>query len=161
MNGRINVESQLGKGSAFSFTVPLLYLSDAKHQFEEKDKFRKMSELAILIVDDEMVNCLYLEILLRNSVKSVDHANNGKIALEMVWKNSYDLIIMDLRMPWMDGLETTFAIKKEFPNKPIIALTAFASTEDMEKAKAAGCDEFIAKPVKKEVIFDAIRKYCH
>ncbi|MEI7420483.1 MAG: response regulator [Prolixibacteraceae bacterium] len=161
MNGRINVESELGKGSAFSFTVPLLYISDAKHRFEEKDKFRKMSELAILIVDDEMVNCLYLEILLRNSVKSVDHANNGKIALEMVWKNSYDLIIMDLRMPWMDGLETTFAIKKEFPNKPIIALTAFASTEDMEKAKAAGCDEFIAKPVKKEVIFDAIRKYCH
>lgn len=160
LNGRINVESELGKGSIFSFTVPLQYVSATEKNLGINDKLKKMDELSILIVDDEVVNCLYLEILLRNSVKSVDHAINGKIALDMVGKNSYDMIIMDLRMPWMDGIETTITIKKDYPNIPIIALTAYTSTEDKEQAREAGCDDFIAKPVKKEIIFDAIRKYC-
>jgi len=160
LNGTIEVNSELGKGSVFSFTFPFKYAAESKEVTVKPLKTMQLSEMAILIADDELINYLYLEILLKNSVKKVDHAKNGQIAIEMARNHPYDMILMDMRMPGMNGFEATKELKKNFPDTPIIALTAYASSEEMEQARLAGCNDFIAKPVKKEILFDVIGKYC-
>ena len=160
MDGTIEVESELEKGSLFSVTIPFQYSSDSDLVSGNPLKKQQMSELSILIADDEMINYRYLQILLKKSVKMMDHARNGKEAIDMARNKPYDLILMDLKMPTMDGFEATKAFKKDYPETPIIVLTAYATSDVLEEARLAGCDDFIAKPVKKEVLFDVIRKYC-
>ena len=121
---------------------------------------RKLKDLSILIVDDEQINFLYLEILLKNSVKKIDHAFNGQDALDKVANQSYNMIFMDLKMPNMNGYDATIKIKQSYPTIPIIAQTAYASIEDREKALQVGCDDFIAKPIKKNALLEVIQKYC-
>ncbi len=160
INSELELKSEHGKGSTFSFSLPILLSETIQIERQDSDKWHKsMKELSILIADDEKMNFLYLEILLKNSVKSIDHAFNGKIAIEMALENEYDLILMDLKMPEMDGFDATRQLKLKFPLLPIVAQTAFASLEDQEKALHAGCDDFIAKPIKKDALLEIIRKF--
>jgi CheY-like chemotaxis protein len=117
-----------------------------------------MKDMTLLVADDEVINFQYLEILLKNNVKKMDHAINGREAVEMASKAKYDMILMDLKMPGMDGFEATRRLKSNFPTIPIIAQTAYATMEDKEEATLAGCDDFIAKPIKKEILFEMIQK---
>ncbi len=160
LNGRLNLESEPGKGSCFSFTIPYVQSPDGKYSESGFAKPHKpMKELILLVADDEEVNFLYLEILMKNSVMRMDHAINGKVAVEMIRKDKYDIILMDLKMPEMDGYEATRILKQEFPLMPVIAQTAYTSAEDKEKAKLAGFDDFISKPINKDAIMDLILKY--
>ncbi len=159
MGGRVGVSSEQNKGSRFYFSIP--YIASEMEKTGEQPAGNTIStpDRALLIVDDEFINYQYLEILLRNSVKRVDHAANGKVAVDMVHKNRYNLILMDMKMPVMSGIEATKILKKQFPELPIIAQTAFSLPEEKASALQAGCDDFLSKPIKKEELLEVISKY--
>ncbi len=160
LNGTYWLESEVGSGSCFYFSIPMVRSKEAIDlEKSAHSPHQKLKDLSILIVDDEQINFLYLEILLKNSIKRIDHAYTGKEALEKISQQSYNMIFMDLKMPEMNGYDATTKIKQSYPNIPIIAQTAYASIEDREKALLAGCDDFIAKPIKKNTLLEVIQKY--
>ncbi len=160
LNSKLELSSVPGKGSIFSFSIPIALSAAMPLARKNSHTFQlPMNELSILIADDEMINFLYLEILLKGSVKRLDHALNGKVALDMAIKNRYDLILMDLKMPVMDGFNATRELKLRFPQIPVIAQTAYSTPEDKTLAILAGCDDFIPKPIKKDILMEIIQKY--
>lgn len=116
----------------------------------------------ILIAEDEAINFLFLEILLKKQIDlgyAIIHAKNGAEAVEICKKNDdINLVLMDLKMPVMDGFEAVKLIKEIRPKLPIVAQTAFSSIEDKEKVFAAGFNDFLSKPIKKEVLLDVINR---
>lgn len=114
----------------------------------------------ILVVEDEEFNRIYFEELLNQIHCNVLVANNGLEAIDICQKNDkIDLVLMDIKMPLMDGYEATKEIKKIRPNLPVIAQTAFALLGDKKKSLENGCDDYIAKPIKKDVLIQIIRKH--
>jgi len=114
----------------------------------------------ILVVEDEEFNRIYFEELLNHLQCKVLVASNGLEAIDICKKhNDIDLVLMDIKMPLMDGYETTQTIKKLRPNLPIIAQTAFAMLGDKNKSLENGCDDYISKPVKKDVFIKLLQKH--
>ncbi|MGB1392981.1 MAG: response regulator [Flavobacteriaceae bacterium] len=116
----------------------------------------------ILIAEDEAINFLFLEILLKKQIDlgyAIIHAKNGAEAVEICKKNDdINLVLMDLKMPVMDGFEAVKLIKEIRPKLPIVAQTAFSSIEDKEKVFAAGFNDFLSKPINKEALLDVINR---
>jgi len=161
LGGRLEVESEHQVGSRFYFTIPCEeYLQENVVKRETPGFKKQLNKLKILIVDDEQFNLELLAILLKDKVKRVDFASNGKEAVEMALKDAYHLVIMDLKMPVMGGIEATKIIKNMYPFLPIIAQTAYALPEEKELAMLAGFDDFITKPIDKETILMAVSKFC-
>ena len=159
MGGSIHVNSTHKKGSEFYFRIPINYTGQAESKKVRIESKRVLSsDLNLLIVDDEMLNFQYLEIMLKNKVKKIDHAINGKEALEMASVNSYDMVLMDMKMPVMSGFEATVLLKKKFPGLPIIAQSAYTLPEEKDLAYQAGCDDFISKPIIGDLLFEIIEK---
>lgn len=160
LGGKLGLTSKPGVGSRFSFTVPLeKYNISNTEQPEYGITFKNWKGLTILIAEDEPDNYLYLEILLKEKVKRVDHASTGKEAVEMALKNNYNLILMDIKMPSMGGIEATRIIKQHNPDLPVIAQTAYAQPEERDRVLEAGCDDYIAKPIKKRRLMEIVNKY--
>lgn len=114
----------------------------------------------ILIAEDVESNYLYLSAVLSKIKAKVYWAKNGKEAVDIFKKEEdIDLILMDLQMPEMNGYEATKIIKKTDPKLPIIAQTAFAMSDDREKALDAGCDDYLAKPIKSKDLLHIVGKY--
>jgi two-component system cell cycle response regulator DivK len=114
----------------------------------------------ILIVEDVESNFLYLNAVLSKIKAQIFWAKNGKEAVDIFRiKKHIDLILMDLQMPEMNGYEATRIIKQENPYVPIIAQTAFAMSDDREKALEAGCDDYLAKPIKSKDLLNTVEKY--
>ncbi len=160
MGGEIFFSSQPNQGSRFSFRFPIE--KQAEGSSEKKPGViaaLKGSEAYVLIAEDEPDNYFYLEILLKNKVEHIDHAINGKEAVEMVSKKTYHLILMDLKMPIMGGLEATEKIKSAHPGIPVIAVTAYAQPEEKESAIKAGCDDYVTKPIEKRKLFSIMGRY--
>ena len=124
---------------------------------------QKQDGYTVLIVEDEKVNFLYLEALLEDKIElnyTILRAKNGKEAVEISTENyEIDLILMDLKMPIMDGFEATKLIKELRPGLPIVAQTAYTKSEYIEKAFSAGCNNFISKPISEETLTKMMNKY--
>lgn len=146
--GITDVESEVGLGSTFQFTIKLAI---SKEQNIKKHDFRITSNAAhVLIVEDNLINQQYLSGILKNWNLTCDIANNGKEGLELIETNKYDLVLMDIRMPIMDGYETTIRIRSNHDNEntdiPIVALTASALVDERENALEVGMNYHLTKP---------------
>ncbi len=114
-----------------------------------------------LIVEDNPINMeLVLEILTSYGI-SADEAVNGEEAVAMVEKETYDLVLMDIELPGMDGVDATKIIKSRHKNLPVLALTSYAMKGDRERFLAAGFDDYIAKPIDVNCFFEVINKLMH
>ena len=112
----------------------------------------------ILVAEDNDSNYILMTYILKG-VYEFERACNGKDAVDMVDNKSFDLVLMDLKMPVMDGLEATRIIKERHPELPVVALTANVFESDRIKASEAGCDDFIAKPVNRARCIETISRY--
>jgi CheY-like chemotaxis protein len=114
----------------------------------------------ILIAEDVESNFLYLKAVLSKLNANIFWAKNGIEAVEICNdENAIDLIFMDLQMPEMNGYEATQILKKKYPDMPIVAQTAFAMSDDREKALDAGCDDYLAKPIKSKDLLSVVEKF--
>ena len=111
----------------------------------------------ILVAEDNDSNFILMSYILKKYYE-FDRAKNGQEAVEMVDKEKYDIVLMDIKMPIMDGLEATKAIKEKQPDLPIVALTANAFDSDRQLAFEAGCVDFLSKPVSSDLCLNTIRK---
>ena len=160
MGGVIGVSSEPNKGSRFFFSIPLEKsdkMNSEKPLLQTEQK--QLKDFTILVAEDERVSYQYIEILLKDKVKRIDRATNGKEAVELALKNSYNLILMDLKMPVMSGIEAAKILKQQFPDIPIIAQTAYSMPEEKESALKAGCADFLTKPIKKRELIEMINRY--
>ncbi|PLX14994.1 MAG: hypothetical protein C0599_17735 [Salinivirgaceae bacterium] len=155
LGGRITVESEKGKGSKFTLILP--YITENNKQPEHKEEGPH-----VLIVEDEENNLLYLQTLLNEEYTrdiQIIHAKNGKEAIEICEKEPIRLVLMDLKLPKLNGYEATKIIKKKHPDIIVIAQTAYSTKQDIHKAKESGCDDFISKPIETEKLFKLMNNY--
>lgn len=163
MKGIIEIESTPGKGSTFIIELNLLSGSDASVALERPAcNDYKLKKQYILVAEDNVVNQQMMSIILEKNGHKVDIVSNGQEAVDAVKKTCYDLVLMDIQMPVMDGLEATRQIRAlDILNNhlPIIAMTANAYTEDMKKCFSAGMDDFLPKPVHIDILNSTIGKW--
>ena len=167
MNGDIRYESSVGEGSIFYFTCELIKADPIeptvqKEKNAEKNRNPKAKAKLILSVEDNLLNQEVMESIIRKRGYRFLSANHGLEAIELLKKEEVDLILMDIQLPDMNGLETARRIRKEVVNGekiPIIAVTAYAMREDKEKCLQAGMNDYIAKPLDIDMFCALIEKY--
>jgi len=168
LDGTIDVTSKLGEGSTFRFILPFQgtiggmaknsHVTTNSRTIRVSTKTNMAKAPLILIAEDEDSNYELVRIVLAKRYRLL-RAVNGIEAVTYCEEEHPDLILMDIRMPDMNGLDATRIIKEVNPDIPVIALSAYAFDENIREAKAAGCDEFMAKPFKVEDLLDTVRKY--
>ncbi len=161
MQGNIWGESTPGKGSSFFFTAifDIAIENDTTAQESFFDIANKHTHGGhLLLVEDNQINQLIAEELLKSVGYTLDIANNGQEALDLLEKNEYNLVLMDIQMPVMDGLTATQHIRKtsKFEKLPIIAMSAHAMTGDKEKSIAHGMNDHITKPIDPNILYNTI-----
>jgi PAS domain S-box-containing protein len=161
LGGEMRVESEKGIGSTFFFTIPHEGMKETFVKPEsEKTAVPVLEKPVILIAEDDESNRFYLEKILTKRNVKVLSATDGIEAMEQCRAHpEISLVLMDLKMPVMDGFEATHEIKIFRKDLPIIALTAFAMSGDKKRALEAGCNDYLSKPVTRAVLFDKLKKY--
>jgi PAS domain S-box-containing protein len=164
LGGKIWVASEPGKGAACYYTLPCSEVSAVKDQHQIIDiqdtSLKSLKDLSILVVEDDSISMNFIEIVSKEFSQKLFRAGNGLEAVEIFRKNqSISLILMDMKMPFMDGYEATRQIRQINKDVVIIAQTAFSMFGDKEKAIKAGCNDYITKPMKKEMLLKIIEKY--
>ena len=163
IDGQIHVDSEPDIGSKFTLSVPyqpslLPKVTSDKPQYVEPE--RNMLDKVILVVEDEGNNFSYLYEVLQRTGAEVIHAENGLEAVAFCQsRNDIDLILMDIQLPEMNGLEATIEIRKFNKEIPIIAQTAFAESSDKYKALDSGCNDYVSKPISRLLLLEKIEQY--
>jgi PAS domain S-box-containing protein len=163
LGGNITLESEVGKGSKFIVSLPMdipdeIYFKAIDRKINKPNNNNSL--INTLIIDDERFSYLYLSVALGDVCEPMHYAQNAEEALEIFELNTdIKLILMDIKLPGMNGYELTKIIKEKNPEIIIIAQTAFALEEDREKALQAGCDEYISKPVNHKKLIKIINKF--
>ncbi|MFT5802576.1 MAG: CheY-like chemotaxis protein, partial [Nonlabens sp.] len=166
--GKIQVESELGIGSTFSFDLVFEKGEKPKDSGEKRIEVSKIvleREINLLLVEDHKMNQIVATKTLQKQWDNINItiAGNGQIAVDLVAKNDYDIILMDIQMPIMDGEEATKYIRTQLPPEkgriPILAMTAHAHISKDEKYKELGMDDFVLKPFDPQQLFNKIAKY--
>ncbi|VXB12467.1 Histidine kinase [Flavobacterium sp. 9R] len=159
MHGEITIESEKGKGTTFNIILPLEKGNPEKIKEYKTELDVNISGLSILLVEDNKMNRMVLQNSMQYFNCKVTEAENGIEALELLKKNTYDIILMDIQMPEMDGIEATKIIRNEFKlNTPIIALTANAFKTEIDNCKKAGMDDYVTKPFDEFLLIETIAK---
>ncbi len=156
--GHIRVKSKVGKGSTFSFTLSFYKTnSELPIELSEVNPATKIKSISVLVVEDVPLNRLLVKTILTDFGFEYDFAENGKIGIEKLRIHNYDIILMDLQMPEMNGFEATEYIRTVLhSNIPIIALTADVTTVDISKCKAFGMNDYISKPFDEKLLYRKI-----
>ena len=152
------VESEINVGSKFSFTLTFLKTETTLPLIPETIQLDlAVKGIKVLVVEDMALNQLLIKTILDDFGFDAEIANNGKIAVEKLKNNHYDIILMDLQMPEMNGFEATDYIRNTMKSSiPIMALTADVTTVDVEKCKEAGMNDYIAKPIDETLLYSKI-----
>ena len=156
--GSILVKSKVDEGSTFSFTLSFRKTDvESKKESGQVELDKEIIDIKILVVEDIKLNQLLMKTILDDFEFEYDIASNGKIAIEKLQTETYDIILMDLQMPIMNGFEATEYIRNTLKLKiPIIALTADVTTVDLEKCKAAGMNDYVSKPLDERILYTKI-----
>ena len=167
-NGEIYAKSAIGKGSEFTFIIPfkIASIEDVKeHQKAYPTDFSVLQGLRVLIAEDNKYNQIVINDTLENLIEnvSISIVDNGELAIEYHKNNDYDIILMDVQMPIMDGIEATKFIREQLPKSkkeiPIIALTASVLQSDINKCLNAGMNAFIPKPFRRDELIGTLIKF--
>ncbi|WP_373976386.1 ATP-binding protein [Chitinibacter sp. SCUT-21] len=151
LGGELVVRSELGRGTIFSFAIPLLAVQAKVTAKEDATKLVNNS-LRILLAEDNPTNRLVAAKILESAGHKVSCVENGQLAVEAASQQHFDLLVMDVQMPVLDGLEATRCIRKFNPSIPILALTANAMESDRQACFAAGMSGFTTKPIRPELL---------
>lgn len=160
LGGSISLKSDIDKGARFKVVLPLMF-DKSNSGFDKnitleppKKIIASREKISLLIAEDDNINFLLFERIVKDKNYSVQRAVNGAEAIELALKHDFDLILMDIKMPILSGYEAIQKIKEIKPNIPIIAQTAFSSSDEVEKITKAGFDGYISKPLEREKLFE-------
>jgi len=161
MGSKIQLESQIGKGSKFWFNLNLEISEELNQESSEKKvispiDYAALENKRVLIVEDNKINQMITKKILEKNKMNCMVADNGIDAIEIVKQNTFDVILMDIHMPGISGIEATQRIREYDNDLPIIALTAVTIDENLDEFYRAGFNEIIPKPFKTEEFFEKI-----
>ncbi|MFW5944958.1 MAG: response regulator, partial [Bacteroidota bacterium] len=161
LDGKMEIKSTVNEGTTMIFKLSYQpgYLSSEKEE-EEAISPKDLSGKKIVVAEDDMNNFLLIKEMLTDAHAEVMHADNGQKTIELCRNpDGINLILMDIRMPVMDGIEALSKIKDINPDIPLIALTAYAYEEDKKRLLEAGFDEYLSKPVSQKELIEVIEKF--
>ena len=156
----IHIQSELGKGSIFSFNVPMMACNAQQQaQLDSQSQLTAQTQLSgrVLLAEDNEINQEVAGNMLKQLAVQVEFAENGQIAVEKAQQQDFDLILMDIQMPVMDGYQACRSIRQFNPDIPIIALTAAAMVEDKNKALSVGMNDHLSKPIHSNALYRILR----
>ena len=171
LGGEISATSEPGKGSTFTFTIDIgtvdklpaityeQYCESSKQKGGGHKSITRLPAGRILVVDDGDANRRLIKLILEKAGCTVTEAENGKLGVQKATATEFDLILMDMQMPVMDGYKATTTLREAGLKTPVLALTANAMTGDREKCLAAGCDDFLTKPVEIDEVLRTVADY--
>jgi PAS domain S-box-containing protein len=162
LGGQLWVTSELGVGSCFTFELPYLRVIDPTFtkKVEPLKEDYNWEGKKILVAEDDENGFVYINQILESTNAQILRARNGKEALDaLAFHPAVDIVLMDIQMPVLNGIEATLRIKELFPSLPVIAQTAFAMEGDREKFLSAGCDDYITKPLNSEKLLSKIAQF--
>ena len=170
LGGTLNVDSQVGRGSVFIVEIPIGSLDGVRFADEcvsdavaastsdEPGTPTKLPPMHVLLVEDGETNRRLIQLILSEAGVQVTTAENGRLGVERAEHEDYDVILMDMQMPVMDGYQASTRIRQLGLTMPIIALTAHAMKGDREKCLQAGCSDYLTKPIRAETLLDCLRR---
>lgn len=161
LDGEIWLESEPRKGTTFHFTISYQKASTGAQKTKEQDviEMESFKNRNLLLVEDDFYNAEYLKEILNSAGFNITHTAYGKDAVALSLSNTFDIVLMDIGLPDIDGYKATQQIKQIKHDLTIIAQTAYATPNDREKSLEAGCDDFISKPIQRDMLMALLNKH--